>query len=707
MKYAEMLSSTTSIGSYDKTKTSLFGNVYTKTINSQTCYGPGLSKFLDIQTDFAGAVTLSGMECTTTNGRKFVASSVSAGVLNILLYNFNLSTGVSSAVGRIQMILPNAAATTHTIRSISVVDSGTTGWKIYISTVGSVLINGGMFVANKVDLADFTFNPTPVAFYMALSSDIKATYFIQDPTAIGVSHVMTTMIGAAYNSAANQIISVKGSAASLSHDGFDTSTAPTITSYPCTGATVNASPTFQMTAHPFQANDPVVITANAPGGFTASTQLAAQTVYFVRNPTANTFELSATSGGASINATTAVTPTLVRAFGTSTNTYVNARKTGTIATAFSGTALLLNNIDIVTPTDGANAGTLCFFLPTSTNFYCYPIANISSGATSLPGAIGVNNLGSGTDITTPTTVTAHYSETLGKIIYTTAAFGFIMKGWQNNSITTTFGTQINTWLENNSSTTTAYFRGFVVSGLETRNGWIFATIATVGQRGILCMDARSDARFNYSYMTSPVQLLGAGKLKFVTTLEQLFNVTDTVEVYYRSAATSSDAIFNTDSGSWTQINIADDLSTISIQDYVQVKVMWDVATVLSGIPTQIMNIIIGYTPLSDMSANWLGWNDQTTQNGASPGYAAFLQLLPYTAPVALRFTAYDIVTKTVVAQADTDTDYSSFSKTSNSGTSWSVMTGANDYPNVALTSGVRYNWGGAVPSNVIISWQEK
>jgi hypothetical protein len=73
----------------------------------------------------------------------------------------------------------------------------------------------------------------------------------------------------------------------------------------------------------------------------------------------------------------------------------------------------------------------------------------------------------------------------------------------------------------------------------------------------------------------------------------------------------------------------------------------------------------------------------------------------------MRFMAIDKVTKVVIALADTDTDFASFDKTSNSGTSWSAMTGANDYPLTQFTSGVRYKWGGAVPSDVVISWMVK
>jgi hypothetical protein len=52
-----------------------------------------------------------------------------------------------------------------------------------------------------------------------------------------------------------------------------------------------------LTSHGLSANDPVVLSTSGA----LPTGLATNTKYFVRNPAANTFELSASSGGASIN----------------------------------------------------------------------------------------------------------------------------------------------------------------------------------------------------------------------------------------------------------------------------------------------------------------------------------------------------------------------------------------------------------------------
>lgn len=83
------------------------------------------------------------------------------------------------------------------------------------------------------------------------------------------------------------------------YDGDGTTSAAAL------GSTVtisNASPgVVTWNSHPFVANDAVYFstTGALPTGLTAGTK------YFVRNPATNTFEVSATSGGASINTSSA------------------------------------------------------------------------------------------------------------------------------------------------------------------------------------------------------------------------------------------------------------------------------------------------------------------------------------------------------------------------------------------------------------------
>lgn len=695
MRYAPFLANqAVQAGSYDKAKISLFGNAFQKTLNTKNCFGPGLTKFIDIQTDFAGTQGVGGPQHVTANGRLFTLSTVTTGVVSVALYTFNFQTGAHAPVGRILVTLPNQGTSNHTVRYVRAVDNGTTGWSIFIGTVATTtVLNGGHFRVNKVDLADFQMG-APLQFYMAQNDDEKGVYMLQDPTAVGVAHVMTTIIGGSIDFDANLLIGTRGSAATMFTDGFDTSIAPTIVKKTTTGNTASGSPTFQMTAHGYVNNDPVVILSNAPTGFTATLPNVVQTVYFVRNAAANTFELSATSGGASINATSITGGTVfARAFGTSTNAYLPARKSGSVTTGFSGTALLTDAQKVVTPQHGSLAGVKCVFIPTTTFFYFVPLTSISAGVTSFVGYASANNLGNGIDYVAPTNVTATFSDALDKIIYSSAAFAFYMKSIVNGTISQAFGTQISSWLEN-TGRQADYFRGFVVVAMDVQNGWIFAGMNTAGQRGILAMDARSDQSFDYSYLISPVTDLGGPSIaKFVSTVEQLYELTDTIHVFYRSATSASDAVFNSASGGWVELDPAVDLSTPLLR-YVQLKVTWDVLTFLSGVPTQLSEINLGHDLLTDMDPYWKGLATGTTET--SPSYTVYRQTRLYASyPTAFQHLGIDDAGNTV-ENFNTTTHASQFTHSLDEGVTWLAGLGPNQV-------GKRLRFARTNPPNVIIT----
>lgn len=613
MKYKNMLKDASfSSGVYDKDKISGFGRAVQKNLNGKICYGPGFTRFIDLQNDFAGSFASAGIFQTTDNGRLFIVGGVAAGIIQVAMYTFDLLTGEYVPVGRIGMIMPNTAATTHTPRFIRVKDVGLTGWQIYFGTVGTVLINGGVFLANKIDFTDFQFTPTTI--FMAATSDAKAVYKLENPTAQGAGFLITTIMGAGITSG-SELLTVKGSASIFSFDGIDTSIAPTKLIMTNELAVVNSgATTFNQISHTLNNNDPVILTQNAPAGFTASPQGSPQVIYFARNVTANTFQLSATSGGVAILGTTVTTPSWTRGFGQSTNQYLASRKTGNINPSFAGTALLTDAMKVINPQNGANAGNECFFFPTSSIFYHFKISGITAGVTAVSGLVSANNLGNGLDYVGLTSTTfATYSDILDKIVYTTAAFSFYMKDWQNNSITHAFGSQISKYVEL-SSDPAQYFRGFSIAGIDVSNGWLMVNSTQAGQRGVFAMDARSDALFDYSYLISPVKKLsGISLAKFVATIEQESDITDTVQVSIRSANTLADPMFSSASGGWVDVAVAEDLNT-PILRYVQIRVKWDILSFLSGIPTQVQDILIGHDPLTEMSEKWKGMADGSIGN---------------------------------------------------------------------------------------------
>ena len=142
MRYvgADLLADVSAV--YDQTKTFIGGRCYSKTVDGKTALGPPLNKFVDLQTD-TGVTPVANNTYMTSNGRIFVLGAEAGAVTPLLLYTINYATGATVYVGRVNIILPDVAATTTVYRSIKVVDAGTTDWKVFITTTGSVLINGG------------------------------------------------------------------------------------------------------------------------------------------------------------------------------------------------------------------------------------------------------------------------------------------------------------------------------------------------------------------------------------------------------------------------------------------------------------------------------------------------------------------------------------------------------------------------------------
>jgi hypothetical protein len=475
---------------------------------------------------------------------------------------------------------------------------------------------------------------------------------------------------------------------------FDYSIAPTITNYACTAPTAPASPTFTMAGHPFVANDPVVITASAPGGFTLTTASAVQTVYFVRNPAANTFELSATSGGASINATTAVTPTITRAFGQSTAMF--DRKTNNLP-ALAGTLLLTNSEQYALPSHSANSGFACAAFGTTTNLYFGKLSELTSGATTWPSLVTSNVTGTGLDITAPTPTFLSWGNTTDHFYYTTSTFVVVAKQLVNSIIRFVFGNLSNQYIETLNPSTLPYSL-VATTGLHANQGWVFAAGSTAGQRVILALNARSDDYFGYSFITSPVIFTNNAVPKLLEPFEQLTDSTNSMNLYYRTAATASDAIFNSATGSWTLVPNAKDISSFSFQAYTQFRIGFQICTLQPNTPAQVNDLMVGYTPQSEISDNWVGSGDNTTQNGASPARTAFRLATAYATSVpTLYFRAYDD-SGTLVASANTSANPTLFEYSSNNGTSWNSL---GTIPNVAGTTEVRYNW--ATPPGVRVT----
>jgi len=691
---------------FDKTNTYIKGHVTQKTVNSVPCLGAAQTQIIDTFTDTGGAFT--GGNCyESVNNRLFVLStSTAGGIATICLYNFDTATGVRGAlIGRIQLNLP---ATTHTFRMFAVADAGTTGWSIALGSIGTLTQMGGTYRVHKVDLADFT--PSPTIFYVATTDDSKGIYFEQDPTAFGGNHTLTAIQGGDMYIPTKEVIVNNGVTATTQLLGWDFTTTPTLqATKTATAPTVAASPTFTVAGHGFEANAALVMTANNPTPFVLTTPIL-QTVYYVRatNLTANTFELSATLGGAAINATSATAGTVfARAFGLSLTAFMASRKTAIFTGAsvgIAGTILLTNSHNICIPPAGTpNAGLPCLFLPTSSNFHLIRLSEITAGASSFANLAQVNALGGATDITAPTVVQARYSETLGAIIYSTGICSIVVKGWVNNAIIGNFFGQRNEWYENIDPSHTSNFGFMTLAALESRNGFIFMIGSTVGQRVLIAIDLYSSATFGMSYFTTPITNTKGYTFKTLETLRQNADVTNSGLRQYKTSANYADTIFDNPDTGWTSVPNAVDESGIALLDWTMFRVLPRIFEKAPYSPSQTSEILLGYIAQNDNSEKWSFDGELSTKSADNPAYSvAYLDMAYQVAVPSITMTAVSKATGLIVRQKNTVTHAAEFKYSSNAGGTWNSL---GTIPNVAGTR-LQYSWGIALPEDVEIIWSE-
>lgn len=654
MKYtkADLLANVVDV--YDQTKTTTQGRITSKTINSNSVLGPPLNKFVDTFADTStGSSVTPILSYLSANGRLFSIGAEAGGLSPISLHTVNLSTGATTYIGTIRVALADIAATTHTFRGLKVIDTGATGWKIYFATSASVAINGGLYCVNNVDLADFIAAGPGTLFPNATGSNQKATYFLQDPSNIGVGQLNIASTGVTLDLPNNRVYVHNGIAAT--HQFYVYNTSATLDCPLSVGLTIDSTTDrITQTAHGYADNTPIYLT-NLSGG----AGLTNNTVYFVRNATANDYQVSATTGGAAINITTNGTGDVARAFGTTGSAFVH--KTGNLP-ALAGVLIASDSEDYAVPGHTTNATFPCVFFCTSTNLYLGRISELTSGATSWPSLVTSNILGSVNQITAPTLAIATWSNVLDRAVYLTNNNILVMKQVVNNVIDKIFGRASNIYRETFPSSDTQGVGGITFTALDIEDGWLMMTGGTVGQRGNVIADLRSDSMFDYSYIVTKVLSTPIPSFKFLSFWRELVDASSSLSLYYRTSG------FGSVTGGWTPIALEADLSTIPSSSQIQFKIAFNTLSLGASIPAQVREAFLGYESQVGISDNW-EFSDDFSDNGV-PSRTAFRLKQAYASAVpTLYYRAYDL-SDSLIVNHNTITNASNFQYSTDNGTTW-------------------------------------
>jgi hypothetical protein len=431
--------------------------------------------------------------------------------------------------------------------------------------------------------------------------------------------------------------------------------------------------------HGFEVDDIVsIIGGSLPGG------LLLKQIYFVRNPTATTFELSLTVGGVSIAFTSSGIIDIGRPAGrTDSGWQFKTQQLPVIAGALSLTDSVALTVPTNAPLNANLNGEKCIFFGTSSLMAIGKVSDLASESPFWPSLTQFNFSGQTGQFVTPSSF-AHmtYSTAIDQAIFTATGFNrYFTKEIKNNEFKTVFGevgfSAYETFLNENLELRLATQPSLI----QNKDGWLFASSATGGQRGIIAVDLTGDTIVGTSFIVSKVVDLPNN----VVLKNLLFDLEREIgggqlDVSYRTSG------FNSISGGWISLNEYDNLD-LPIADKIQFKIAFKVQCVDKTLPLQIAEMSVAYESPDELSDNWeYSYDDSSAGSPTRIGFR-LKQTYPTSIPSTLKFQASDLSGLILVSHTIT-TNPSNFQYSTDGGTTWLNL---GTIPNTVGTL-VRYNF---------------
>lgn len=382
--------------------------------------------------------------------------------------------------------------------------------------------------------------------------------------------------------------------------------------------------------------------------------------------------------------------------------------TGTLAPALSGTILLVNCVNHAPSIGhGPNSGNAVLTWLTTTTIYNAKTSDITNGATSLPSLASANMAGSA-DFVTPTASFGQYSPTLDKFIIMGSIGQVIVKqGISNDPNSKIFGLNSFIKSETGGSISPSTFGAVTNLCLTSSGGWAIMTNTSVGQRNFVALDLFSDessltsGEINTSII-SPVLTANITKATIMGIYYELAKRSVKATLQYRTSNFSVGPGAGFDA-TWTTATKDGDLSNLVNATQAQFRFLFTMMGMEVTNPPLINEAYLVYTDQNEISANWQGSVDNTSNSGANPVFSAFRLKVAYPTSVpTLFFRAYDD-SNNLVASANTVSNPTFFEYSTNNGTSWNPL---GTIPNTILTTEVRYKWASPPGVRVTASLRE-
>lgn len=401
--------------------------------------------------------------------------------------------------------------------------------------------------------------------------------------------------------------------------------------------------------------------------------------FYAKNGSAATYQIYRFKYDVLLTSTSALGQT------TDAFTGLNGFKTGNLP-ALAGTVLQNNagriaNLNAASGAVVANQGANNFVFATTTTIYYGLISDLAASVTTWPSLQNVNLSGASGDQVNPTTLSFFaYSTVLNRCVFFTNG-RFYMKRLINNQFESILGCTDSQFLENQLSKTPV-LGTLALTGMEIGDGVLWITSSTTGQRGLLGVNLRNDAQFDYSYFITKVMPLNRETLISLNVSNALRGISSSSQIWYRTSG------FGTATGGWIQLPDDFDLSTLSslLANQIQFKVYSYITKNGNAIAPAIFGLRLITRPLAANDREWVNSFKHTSASGASPFYVSFrLQYAYQTLPTNFRVDILDDADN-VLLTFNTSANAANFSYTTNDGATWLPW---GTMPNTALTTELR------------------
>lgn len=674
---AAAVTRTIALFTYDSSTNTITWNGFI-TLSGTTFAGAKTIRSLrsNVSEHISGTVSTSGSSTTITgSGTQFTSDRIAVGA------RIGFGTTDPNAVTTWYEITAIASNTSLTI-SGAVNLSGATSYvieeiRLAVVCTNATLYNGGVHLIKGLNPGTFQIGGTTIV--EATSTDnLRASYLLKDkvPSTVTItiaSPGVVTLVGHGYVVGDVVMFSTTGALPTglLVNTAYYVLTVPTADTFTLAatlgGAVINTSGT-QSGVHTLYSGLMATAMGVTDDGYTSATQ---NDYYFLNLDNATSVRIHKLNMRAAL--------TVANGYATGAWQYKTAIQT------ITGTAQQVGNGRICTPNHGVSLGVKSLFFVTTTRIYRCPVSLLTDGSGGwLTDSMIENPPGSiTTNLSATTFVQIDYSSSLDRFLIATSVatrYGTYVTTYDpsNPQFEKIFG-QINNRTKLTTSNSGAVDAMFTTSPLSiwTENGIMFAmpNIVTTGLNWFLVLGIGADGYYssisNQKVVTPKLSTLGASALYrcYPSTNQYAgdYLLGYTPEPIRMYYRTSG---IDDNSGSWIP-TINGDLTGVSPSDYIQFMFDFEVLGEFC-VPRKLYSVACIYEDSSTDSQDehYLSCADlsnKTTKTFAWKHSIAFGSVVP-----RLKIRLYNAITNGILDTDDSTTQTGTWEKTTDGGATWGV-----------------------------------